>query len=86
MELIDPACVPDTFVEGIGQIAKTNGGNLRFTLYATRVRGEGDIERVVVAQIVWPAALIEGALAQCRAFVETGTFLPLEAPPGIVPS
>lgn len=82
---MDPACVPDTFVEGIGAITKIAGGAVRFTLFATRHRN-GDTERIVVAQIVWPGGLVEAALHQCQAFIETGEFMMLEAPPGIVPS
>jgi hypothetical protein len=70
MELSDPLSVPDTFVEGIGEITKV-GGCVRYTLYAIH-HGE----RIVVARLVWPAALIaEIANAQARAFFESGFLL-----------
>jgi hypothetical protein len=44
-ELVDPACVPDTFCEGIGYISKT-GDVVRITMFATRDLGDGDVERL----------------------------------------
>jgi hypothetical protein len=84
-ELLDPACVPDTFVEGVAAITKIGGDCIRFTLYATRDR-DGVIEKIVVAQIIWPASLLPFVNSQVRAFVETGTFMVADIPQGIVPS
>src|SRR5579864_6726247 len=72
VELLDPACVRDVFVEGIGAVTRIGKDCIRFTLYATRDRGDGEVDRIVVAQIVWPASLIAAANLQVRMFLETG--------------
>ena len=63
--LTEPAAISDIFVEGIGQIAKVSGDCLRFTLYATRDYGDGEVpERIIVAQLIWPKEALRLALAQ----------------------
>lgn len=69
MELSDPLCVPDTFVEGIGVITRV-GGCIRYTLWATR-----DNEKIVVARIVWPAEDAAQANKAARAYFENGVLL-----------
>jgi hypothetical protein len=61
--LVDPACVQDTFCEGIGNITKV-GDNFRLTIFATRDLGDGLTEQIVVAREIWPAATLKGALYQ----------------------
>ncbi|MBN8960543.1 MAG: hypothetical protein J0H71_05380 [Rhizobiales bacterium] len=67
-ELIDPACVADTFVEGIGEIEKVGASCVRVTLYTTRSVGGGARERIVVARLVLPEATFARGLRQCTAF------------------
>lgn len=86
MELVDPACVPDVFVEGIADIQRIAGDCLRVTLYSTRIGADGLLEQIVVARVVWPVAVAAAVNAQCRAFLETGQLLLADMPPGIVPS
>lgn len=67
-ELIDPACVAHTFVEGIGEIEKVGASCVRVTLYTTRNIGGGARERIVVARLVLPEATFARGLRQCTAF------------------
>jgi hypothetical protein len=67
-ELIDPAVVADTFVEGVGEIEKVGTSCVRVTLYATRSIGRGERERIVVARLVLPEAGFARSLRQCAAF------------------
>lgn len=66
-ELIDPACVADTFVEGFGEIELIGGSCVRVTLYATRSIGHGAHERIVVARLVLPQFVLARGLRQCAA-------------------
>jgi hypothetical protein len=63
IELRDPACVPDTFCEGIGNISKV-GNNLRIEIFANRDIGDGEIEHLVVARLVWPRELVANVISQ----------------------
>jgi len=86
MELMDPACVPDVFVEGIAEVQRIAGDCIRVTLYATRIGSDGMVERIVVARIVWPATVALMINAQCRSYLQTGQLLLADMPSGIVPS
>jgi hypothetical protein len=61
--LIDPACVPDTFCEGIGNISKV-GDNLRIVIFATRESDGNDTEHLVVARLVWPRSTLASVIRQ----------------------
>lgn len=66
-ELIDPACVADTFAEGFGEIEMIGGSCVRVTLFATRSIGQGARERIVVARLVLPQFALARGLRQCAA-------------------
>lgn len=72
-ELIDPACVADTFVEGLGAIEHVGASCVRVTLYAARGIGGGARERIVVARLVLPEATFSRFLRQCAAFQDGDT-------------
>lgn len=79
--LTEPVAVPDVFVEGIGQIVKVPGDCFRFTLYATRDYGDGSpIERIIVAQLIWPREALLLALMQAAAAAEGQPFISADAP------
>jgi hypothetical protein len=80
IELLDPACVPDTFVEGIGRITKLAGNCWRYTFFATRERDNGSVERYVVAQLVWPLDLLQVAHEQSDAVIRGLPFLTADVP------
>jgi hypothetical protein len=67
-ELIDPTCVADTFVEGIGEIERIGANCIRITLFASRSIGQGIRERIVVARLVLPEPAFTRCLRQCTAF------------------
>lgn len=73
--LIDPDCVADVFAEGFASIEKIGSGCVRFTLYATRDLGDGDIDRLVVARIVAPSSALPTWLAQTSSFAEGQPFM-----------
>ncbi|WP_292963676.1 hypothetical protein [Nitrobacter sp.] len=66
-ELIDPACVADVFVEGIGEIERIGTNCIRMTMFATR-SSQGRRERIVVARLVLQEATLARSLRQCSAF------------------
>jgi hypothetical protein len=83
IELVDQSCVQDVFVEGIGRITKIAGNCLRYTFYATRDHGDGDVEYVVVAQLVWPLDLLMIAHEQSDAVIRGLPFMALNAPSAV---
>ncbi|HWW46570.1 MAG TPA: hypothetical protein VNZ94_01870 [Xanthobacteraceae bacterium] len=80
--LIDPACVGDTFTEGIGPIELVGTSCVRITHFACRNLGDGDIERVVVGRTVMTLAALETALRQIEAFRAGLPYLFAEKPEG----
>ena len=76
---IDPHHVLDTFCEGVSAITKI-GDCLRFTLVASR-ECEGELEHVIVAQIIWPRAALQTALYQAQMALEGSPFLSAYTPP-----
>ncbi len=68
-ELIDPAVVADTFVEGIGEIETIGENCVRVTLYASRSIGRGQRERIVVARLVLTEQIFQRSLRQCTVFL-----------------
>lgn len=80
-ETIDPHCIPDTFVEGIDSIEETDGGYIRYTLYATRAG-----QRIVVTRLVYPRAVALKINRASRTFLD-GLPLTGDVPDeGIVPN
>ena len=73
--LIDPDRVPDVFTEGIALIELAGTACLRFTFYATRDMGDGDIDRIVVARIVAPGSDLMTWLRQGNAVLAGQPFL-----------
>jgi len=73
--LIDPDRVPDTFAEGFASIEKIGDACVRFTLYATRDLGDGDIDRLVVARIIAPTSELPTWLRQTQAVMAGGRFM-----------
>lgn len=67
-ELIDPACVADTFIEGLGEIEHIGANCIRITMFASRSIGQGIREHVVVARLVLPADAFNVVVRQCLAF------------------
>lgn len=80
-ELIDPAVVGDTFVEGIGAIEMIGCSCVRITFYSTRNIGDGVRERIVVARLVLPEAGFARSLCQYAAFASGEQTIDEEAPP-----
>ncbi len=75
-ELTDPACVPDTFAEGIARIEKIGDECIRMTIYACRQRcGSQPRSQLVVAQIIWTVSAAETACRQWKLFLDNGSFL-----------
>ena len=79
-DIIDPACVPDVFCEGIAHVAKIGGNCIRFSIFATRDLGGGQTERVIVARMVWSIEALRVANLQNRMVIEGGVFLSAGAP------
>lgn len=71
----DPACVADIFCEGICAVTKLGDDCLRFTVFATRDRGDGEVERIVVAQLIWTKGALKIALEQTSAIINGKPFL-----------
>ncbi|MBN8972946.1 MAG: hypothetical protein J0H51_13125 [Rhizobiales bacterium] len=74
-DLIDPDRINDTFVEGVALLEKIGKDCVRFTLYATRNLGDGDIDRHVVARIIAPISVLPAAMAQTKAVLSGRPFL-----------
>lgn len=83
--LIDPAYVPDTFIEGIGQIERLAGNCLRITLFASRDLGDGEIERIVVARLVMAVAVTTMNTRRINAFLAGVPFM-TDVAEDVVPS
>ena len=82
--LSDPACVSDTFIEGVGLIEVVSDSSVRVTLYVYRDLGDGTSERVVVARIVAPCRMVPGAAAQILKVVLGVPFMS-DMPPDTLP-
>ena len=67
--LVEPAPIPDVFVEGIARIERLAGANFRFVLYATQQDTEGRPERVIVLKFVASLAIIPAMIRQVSAVV-----------------
>lgn len=78
--LIDPACIRDTLCEGVGHISKVAGVGFRVTVFATRDRGDGEIDHLIVAQLVWSLASLKTAVSQMEAAIDGLPFLSDLAP------
>lgn len=79
-ELMDPACVADVFVEGLGEIERIGSNCIRMTMFATRSISHGRRERIVVARLVLQEAAFVRSLRQCSAF-QTGELIIDESAP-----
>lgn len=79
-ELIDPACVADTFAEGFGEVELIGGSCVRVTLFATRSVRHGARERIVVARLVLPEFALTRGLRQCAAVLSGVTAVDEETP------
>jgi hypothetical protein len=73
--LIDPDRVNDTFAEGTASIELIGADCVRFTFYATRNLGEGDVDRQVVARIIAPISAIPNILSQTNAVLAGRPFI-----------
>jgi hypothetical protein len=78
--MIDPTCVADTFVEGVGDIEKIGASCVRATLYAKRNIGHGAHERVVVARLVLPKESFARMLRLYAAFAADEIVMDEDAP------
>ena len=76
-DMIDPACVPDTFCEGVGQIERLAGDCMRLTFFAGRNLGDGNSERMAVARIVIPLRTLMTVHRQVAVAMEGGPLLSL---------
>lgn len=74
-DLIDPDRVNDIFTEGIALLEKIGPDCLRFTFYATRNLGDGDIDRHVVARIIAPISVLPVVMVQTRAVMAGRPFI-----------
>lgn len=79
METPDPLCVEDTFVEGISSMTRI-GSCIRIEYFVTRAS-----ERIVVARIVWPAALAIEASMKFRQFIDSTAQAITDLPIGLIP-
>ena len=84
--LVDPACVQDTFVEGLGEIEFIGEECIRFTLFANRNIGDGERERVVILRLVYPMSVARRINRLTRAFLAGEIFMSPDMPLGIVPN
>lgn len=78
LDVSDPLCTPDTFIEGVASITKAGSSCLRIELYALR-----DGEKVNVARLVCPADVAAIIGEQLRAFSENGAFIAASAAEGL---
>lgn len=86
-DIVDPACVPDTFVEGIGLIEILPGYNMRITWYQTRDLGDGIKERQVAVRLVGSILLVPNSVRQIIGAVAGLPFMSDSvAAPDIVPN
>ncbi len=74
-DLIDPDRVNDIFAEGLALLEKIGPDCLRFTLYATRNLGDGDVDRHVVARIIAPISTLQAVMVQTRAVLAGRPFI-----------
>lgn len=74
-ELIDPACVADVFVEGIGEIERIGTNCIRMTMFASHSIGGSERERVVVARLVMTTDAFARGIRQCKTFRDGGPLL-----------
>lgn len=74
-DLIDPDRINDTFAEGVALLELVAKDCVRFTLYATRNLGGGDIDRHVVARIVAPISILPAIMAQTKAVLAGRPFI-----------
>jgi hypothetical protein len=65
---IEPANVPEYFVNGIAKIEDL-GGNIRFSLYS--LRSYGEMERVVLLSIIVPTHAVRRVAMQAIAAADT---------------
>jgi hypothetical protein len=84
-EISDPACVPDTFVEGIGMIEVLAGYNLRITAYQSRDLGDGVKERQVALRVVISMMVVPTAIRQVMGVMMGIPFMSDSKAPEIVP-
>ncbi|WP_296741367.1 hypothetical protein [Mesorhizobium sp.] len=80
-ELIDPACVADTFCEGIGEIEQIGAACVRVTLFASRAIADGVREHIVVARLVLALETFSRGIRQCEAFSSGAPLLIDDRPP-----
>lgn len=81
----DPACIADTFVEGIGMIEVLPGFNLRITCYQSRDLGDGIKERQVAVRLVASMLLVPTGIRQVLGAIIGQPFMSDRVPPDIVP-
>lgn len=81
----DPACVADTFVEGIGMIEVLAGYNLRITAYQSRDLGDGVKERQVALRVVISMMVVPTAIKQVVGVMMGIPFMSDSKAPEIVP-
>lgn len=86
IEISDPACVADIFVEGVAAIEKIGNECIRYTLYASRRGDDGVMERVVVVRLVYPRTVAMTVNRQSRAFLDGEIVVTPDMPIGIVPN
>lgn len=74
LEIIDPICVSDTFVDGGMRIEAVGKECIRITLLARRRNADtGDLELQVVSRLVYPRSVIQSINRQCRDFLTAET-------------
>lgn len=83
-DVLDPASVSDTFVEGVASIETVSGECMRFTLYATRADEVGEA-KVVVVRLVYPKSVVERINRQVRAALDGELALAPERIVGMTP-
>jgi hypothetical protein len=83
VQLVDPTCVPDTFVEGIAEVEE-HAEFVRLTLYSSRRNSDGGIEHIVVARLVYPKSVAVAINQQCRAFLAGEKPLNADVPQGVL--
>lgn len=74
LEIVDPICVSDTFVDGGMRIEAVGKECIRITLLARRRNGDtGGLELQVVSRLVYPRSIIQAINRQCREFLTADT-------------
>lgn len=79
-DIVDPACVQDTFVDGGIRIEDVGTECVRYTLLAKRRNEAGELVLLVVSRLIYPRGLASAVNRQSRDFLSGATAISFDMP------